>query len=372
MSDKSYFSVSYDLIQKNKKLPYDLYVNSSSVEDKQKFVKIFPAGGILDVPDLESFKKKYFQLYLDENQRHIYMRSLVDSDERDDVQTTNFIKDSAVQYLHKIFDAGKEFNTELLSETIGECRGAVESMIDVFDKKNIDSITNLIGSLSSHDFYTFDHSINVSMYCISILRALKPNATREELIHVGLGGLLHDLGKIKISTNILNSPGGLSEAEYGEIKKHPQFGIDLLTSGEVVVDDDLDLNIIGRVVHEHHENWDGKGYPNGLNENDIHVYARICTIADFFDALTTKRSYSDVLSVSKAIDVMSKFSATKLDPKLFKAFIGHVDHQKLKNKTPLKLSDKFDPTIPYEKFPLEEVKAIFDEENFGKIRVAKN
>ncbi len=372
MSNKSYFSVSYDLIQKGKKLPYDLYVNSSSVEDKQKFVRIFPSGDTLDLSDLERFKKKYFQLYLDEDHREIYMRSLVDSEDRDDLQTTNFIKDSAVQYLHKIFDSGKEFNTELLSETIGECRGAVESMVDVFDKHNISSITNLIGNLSSHDFYTFDHSINVSMYCISILRALKPNATRDELIHVGLGGLLHDLGKIKIPTQILNAPGGLSDAEYGEIKKHPKLGIDLLTSGEVDVADDLDLNIIGRVVHEHHENWNGKGYPSGLMENDIHVYARICTIADFFDALTTKRSYNEVMSVSKAIDVMSKFSGVKLDPKLFKAFTGHVDHQKLKNKTPLKLADSFDPTIPYEKIPLEEVKEIFDEENFGKIRVAKN
>jgi HD-GYP domain-containing protein (c-di-GMP phosphodiesterase class II) len=372
LSGKSFFSVSYDLILKEATIPYDLYVNSSSIENKQKFIKIFSSENFLTKEDLENFKKKYFQLYVDEDQRNKYMNSLVKSELTNDVEKASFIKDSTIQYLHRIFDENKEFNTEILSETIDECRGAVESMVDVLDSYDLDSMTGLIGSLSSHDFYTFDHSINVSMYCITILRALKPTASRDELVHIGLGGLLHDLGKVKIPTNILNSPGGLSEAEYNEIKKHPGYGIDLLTSGEVNVADDLDLNIISRVVHEHHENWDGNGYPNKIAAKEIHLYARICTIADFFDAITTKRSYSDVLPISKALGVMNKFSGIKLDPNLFKAFAAHIDHNKIKNKDDLKLSDSFDPTIPYEKLPLEEVKKIFDDEDFGKIRISND
>lgn len=370
MAEQSFFSVGYDLISKESNLTYDLYVNSSAVKNKQKFIKIFPEGEYLSNYDLSELKKKYFQLYVCEDQRNNYMKSLTKSGVVSDIEATTFIKDSAIKYLHNIFDEEKEFSTELLSETIEECRGAVESMIDVLDDYNIDSLKGLIGSLSGHDFYTYDHSINVSMYCITILRALKPDANRLELIHAGLGGLLHDLGKVKIPTYILNSPGGLTDEEYGIIKKHPDYGIDLLKNGECEVSDDLDLNIIARIVHEHHENWDGNGYPSKIKEKEIHLLARICTIADFFDAITTKRSYSEVLPISQAIDVMNKFSGIKLDPKLFKVFAAHVKYTKVKSTRDLKLADSFDPTIPYETIPLEEVKQMFEDEDFGKIRIS--
>mgnify|MGYP000389156789 CR=1 FL=1 len=372
MSETSFFSIAYDLIIKNTEITYDLYVNASSVDKKQKFIRVFPMDDFLSQEDLEEFKQKYRQLYVREDQRNLYMDSLVKSSDISGVDTVSFIKDSAVEYLQKMFDDTKEFNTEILSQTIGECRFAVESMIDVLDDYTIDSLRGLIGNLSSHDFYTFDHSINVSMYCISILRALKPEATRDELVHIGLGGLLHDLGKVKIPTNILNSPGGLSEDQYAEIKKHPGYGIDLLRSGEVEVADDLDLNIIARVVHEHHENWDGNGYPSKLREKEIHLYARVCTIADFFDAVTTKRSYNDVLSITQAIGIMEKFSGIKLDPALFKVFASHVKHGNIKSGRQIKMSDSFDPAIPYDKLPLEEIKDLFEKEDFGKIKIKES
>lgn len=371
MEQKSYFSVSYDLICIGVPMPYDLFVNASATE-KQKYIKVFPAAETLMPNDLTEFKSKYPRLYVLEDQRQAYMKSLILSEDVDDVQTTNFIKDSAIKYLHNIFDKDKEFSTELLSEAIGECREAVEGMIDVLDDYNIDSLRGLIGSLSGHDFYTYDHSINVSMYCITILRTLKPNASRGELLHAGLGGLLHDLGKVKVPTAILNSPKGLTDEEYEVIKKHPGYGIDLLKNGECEVADDLDLNILARVVHEHHENWAGGGYPQGIKEKEIHLLARICSIADFFDAITTKRAYSDVLPISKAIEVMEKTSGKKLDPKLFQVFAAHVKHTKIESDIKLQMADSFDPTIPYETLPLEEIKQMFEEEDFGKIRFADN
>ncbi|MEX1099522.1 MAG: HD domain-containing phosphohydrolase, partial [Bacteriovoracaceae bacterium] len=347
----------------------DLYVNSSSLEGKQKFVRLFPIGQTLDGDEVETLKKKYQQLYVPEDQRSSYMKSLVTSQTVDDSEAVNFIKDTAIQYLHKIFDDDKEFSTELLSETIHGCREAVESMIDVLDDYNIDSLRGLIGSLSGHDFYTYDHSINVSMYCITILRSLKKDASRTELMHAGLGGLLHDLGKIKIPTNILNNPDGLTDEDYEVIKKHPKFGIDLLLNGSCDVEEDVDLNTIARIIHEHHENWNGTGYPNKLKENDIHLLARVCAIADFFDAITTKRSYNNVLSISQAIDVMDKTTGIKLDPKLFKVFASHVKHSKVETTRELKMADSFDPSLPYASLPLEEIKKMFGDEDFGKIRV---
>lgn len=348
---------------------YDLYVNSSVLKDREKFVRIFPAGQVLSKDIVDEFQHKYLQLYVSEEQRRSYLHSLTHQEGVDDVQKSTVLKESAIRYLHQIFDKDKEFSTELLSQSIEGCRDVVESMVDVLDQHGIDSLRGLIANLSFHDFYTFDHSINVSMYCITIYRAINPNASRRELMHAGLGGLLHDLGKIKIPTHILNSPGGLTDEEYEQVKQHPDFGFNLLLSGHCKVSDDIDLTIISRVVHEHHENWNGTGYPNKLLEDEIHLLARVCTIADFFDAITTKRSYSDVLSITDAMTVMRKYRAIKLDPNIFDVFDNHVSYVRVEFPKDLRLSDKFDPTLPYDKLPVEEIKSFGKEMNFGKIKI---
>jgi HD-GYP domain-containing protein (c-di-GMP phosphodiesterase class II) len=367
---RSYFSVRYDLILVGLPIAYDLFVNSSSLKEKEKFVRIFPTGGVLSKEDLEEYHRKYIQLYVPEDQRRVYLRSLVKT-EADDVKKTTVIKTAALEYLHNIFDKGKDqFSTEYLSESIDGCKEVVGAMVDVLDHHNIDSLRNLIGNLSFHDFYTYDHSINVSMYCITIYKALNPKATRRELIHAGLGGLLHDLGKVKIPTHILNNPGGLTDEEYQMIKKHPDFGLDLLLNGHCEVDGEIDLKIIARVVHEHHENYDGTGYPKKLKgKEQIHLLARVCTIADFFDAITTKRSYSQVLTIPEAMNTMRKFRGIKLDPVIFDVFDNHVRYVKADATRDLKLSDEFDPTLPYAVLPIEEIKQFKKEMDFGKIKV---
>ncbi len=365
---RSFFSVRYDLIQVGKPLAYDLFVNSSSIKEKEKFVRIFPAQGILTKEDLEDYHRKYFQIYVPEDQRSIYLRSFVNSD-TSEVNKATAIKSSALDYLNNIFDKD-QFSTDYLSQSIEGCKEVVGAMVDMLDHHNIDSLRNLIGNLSFHDFYTYDHSINVSMYCITIYKAINPKASRSQLIHAGLGGLLHDLGKVKIPTHILNNPGGLNDEEYQMIKKHPDFGLELLLNGHCEVSDDIDLKIISRIVHEHHENIDGTGYPAKLKgKEQIHLLARVCTIADFFDAITTKRSYNEVLSIPEAMNTMRKFRSIKLDPDIFDIFDQHVRYVRAEYTRDLKLSDSFDPTLPYAKLPIEEIRKIEKELDFGKIKV---
>jgi HD-GYP domain-containing protein (c-di-GMP phosphodiesterase class II) len=366
----SYFSIRHDFVIIGEAIPYDLFINSSVVKGKEKFVRLFKAGGVLSKEEVEEFHHKYTQLYVAEDQRTLYMKSLVRSKGVDDVQKANVIKDTAISYLNHIFDKNKEFSTEILSQGIEGCREVVESMVDVLDTHNIDTLRNLITSLSFHDFYTYDHSINVSMYCITIYKALNPNAKRRELVHVGLGGLLHDLGKVKIPTNILNNPGGLTDEEYKVIKQHPDFGLELLLNGHCEVSPEIDPKIIARVIHEHHENFDGTGYPRKLKgKEQIHLLARVCTIADFFDAITTKRSYNEVLSITDAMNVMRRFRAIKLDPDIFDVFDNHVRYVRAEFAKDLRLSDSFDPTLPYAKLPVEEMKQFEKEMDFGKIKV---
>lgn len=331
---------------------------------------MFAQGEVLSKTDLEEFHRKYHQLYVSENHRKKFFKSLVKTSSVNAIDKVAVLKDSALEYLQNIFESKKEFSTQLLSQNIEGCRDVVESMIDVLEEQNIDGLRNLITNLSFHDFYTYDHSINVCMYCISIYKVIHPKASRIELMHAGLGGLLHDLGKIKIPTHILNNPGGLSDEDYQMIKQHPDFGLELLLNGHCEIDQEIDLKIIGRVIHEHHENIDGTGYPNKLKgREEIHLLARICTIADFFDAITTKRSYSEVLPITEAMNTMRKFKGKKLDADLFDIFDQHVGYIRHEIHRDLVLLDSFDPTLPYAKLPLEDLGKFKKELDFGKIKV---
>ena len=369
MNEDSFFSISFDLIPTGDTLGFNLYVNSSSLESKQKYIKIFPKDDNFLTSDLHRLKKSYPQLYVCESEREDYLKSIVKLDSSSMTEATSIIKDSAIKYLENLFDPSKEFSNELLIETINKSKVAVESMIDVIEDIDIDSLRGLIGNLSAHDFYTYDHSINVSMYCISLVKAIKPDASRNELLHAGLGGLLHDLGKVKIPTKILNSPGGLSDKEYLEIKKHPKFGIDLLLETNQAEIKDLDLKTIGRIIHEHHENWDGSGYPQKLKDKEIHLLARVCAIVDFFDAITTKRSYSDVMPLSKALAVMENTCNKKIDERIFKIFASQLKYKKSANAKEFIMDEAFDPTIPYHSFPVHEIEEMFNDEDFGKIKI---
>lgn len=361
----NFFSVSFDLIVVDQIIMYDLYVNSSSAEHREKFVKIYPRGEILSQQDLAAFKKKYFQLYVHESERDEYLKSLVLLDNVPVEEKTEIIKTSAIVYLDKLFDKNKEFTTEVLSETVQECKVVVESMVEVIKDYDVSDIQNLIGSLSFHDFYTYDHSVNVSMYCIALYRAYKPDAPKEEVVMAGLGGLLHDIGKINISTDIINNPDKLTEAEFDIIKNHPTYGFELLSENPCEACHGVNLDNIKRIVHEHHENFNGTGYPAKIQGEDIYIFARITAIADFFDAITTKRSYHEVLSTEDALQVMSKSVGKKLDPELFTLFTQSVKQLVINGKINKELPDEFDPCQPHNVLPFRAPKPTFKVEGFG-------
>jgi len=365
--NQSYFSVSFELIMLDQPMTYDLYVNSSSSEVREKFVRIFPVGQILSEEDLKVFRKKYHQLYVSEIQRDQYLRSLIYCTNVPDVEKGEIIKNSAIIYLDKLFDKDKEFTTEILSETIQECKTAVESMVEVIKDYDVTQVQNLIASLSFHDFYTYDHSINVSMYCITLFKAIKPEASKEEIVLAGLGGMLHDIGKIKITTDIINKPDKLSDEEFNVIKSHPKYGFDLLSENpEHINCQEVDLNILKRIVYEHHENFNGTGYPNKIAGENIHLLARITAIADFFDAITTKRSYHEVLSTEDALQVMDKSVGKKIDPYLFEAFTRNVKQLIVNGKINKELPEDFDPCQPQNVLPFRNPKPTFKVEGFGK------
>ena len=395
----SFFSISFDLILLNRPLTYDLYINSSSLQAREKFVKIVHSGDSVSKTDVMVFHGKYHQLYVREAQRSTFLKSmmqlsepvelpgaspeetLISVDESRpprvttiEVRKTTILKNSAIHHLENLFE--KEPSTEVLNETITGCRDVVENMIDVLHTYDVDKLRELIANLSFHDFYTFDHSVNVSMYCILIYQTLHPLASRTEIMQAGLAGLLHDLGKIKIPTEIINNSGKLSDLEFKEIQKHPDFGQDLLLQSALSWPEDLNPPLLGKVVCQHHENWDGTGYPRKIAGEQIHEMARITAIADFFDAITTKRSYSEPLSIEDAVALMGKFVGKKLDPKLFQFFVQNTEKIAKKHHSNLTLTDDdFDPCQPHQSLPLavasQSATVTANAKDIGQVKVLK-
>jgi len=171
----------------------------------------------------------------------------------------------------------------------------------------------------SYDYYTYTHSVNVFTYCVSLAQHL--GHTKEEVQSFGQGALLHDVGKSKLPLNVVNSPGSLSDEQWELMRLHPVYGHELLI--EQGVTDPVVLD----VTRHHHEKMNGKGYPDGLAGDEISRWARICTVADIFDALTTRRSYKEARQSFDSLQFMHAHMAAELDPECFKAFVSLLGKQ---------------------------------------------
>ncbi len=171
-----------------------------------------------------------------------------------------------------------------------------------------------LAKLSSHDPYTLQHSVGTAVH--SIILGKKLGMTDEkELQELGLGGLLHDVGKVKVKKEIINKNGPLDELEWEEMRQHSLEGY------EIVKDKTNISDLSKRAILEHHENPDGSGYPHNLKRADIHPYSRIVCICDVFNALTTSRSYSNARSPFDAFQFMREKLEHKVDENLFRELV---------------------------------------------------
>lgn len=159
------------------------------------------------------------------------------------------------------------------------------------------------------------HSIKVSEICEAI--AIKLNLDKAEVYQIKIAGLMHDIGKIEIDETILSKPEKLNAEEWNVIRKHSEMGYQILSSVN-------EFAKIADYVLEHHERWDGKGYPNGLKGEAISTPARIIAIADAFDAMTRKRTYSPALSEEAAVTEIEKCAGTQFDPEIVRIFVEKV------------------------------------------------
>lgn len=153
-----------------------------------------------------------------------------------------------------------------------------------------------LSKLSRYDEYTYAHCINVA--AISVVFGEFLGLERRELNLLGIAGMMHDLGKTAVPSRIINKRARLSEAEFEEIKRHPQYGCDILKKQDKVPPEVIEA------VRDHHEKYNGSGYPRKRTRNQTSSMARIISLADVYDALTSDRSYKDAILPNKALAIM--------------------------------------------------------------------
>ena len=222
-----------------------------------------------------------------------------------------------------------EKRTEILrNASVSMVEEVFNSMEILKDKKRLDNLTNnmvefLTGndgilfnllSLSSHDFYTYRHSVDVSIYNVMFAKFI--GITNKKQLNIyAQAGLFHDLGKAKVSDKIINKKGPLNDEEWKIMKSHPKHSADILKDIY-----GLHQNILDAALY-HHEKIDGTGYPFGLSGDKIPFIGRLTAISDIFSALTTHRSYSKARTIYEALNFMTENLKGKVDRNLFKKFI---------------------------------------------------
>jgi len=178
-----------------------------------------------------------------------------------------------------------------------------------------DAVAVDIGELKASDEYTFKHSVDVAT--MSMIVGRRYGLNDEQVYEIGISGLLHDIGKAKIPNEILNKAGKLTDEEFALIRQHSLFGYDILEYKEDI-SRDIKLGVL-----QHHEKKNGSGYPMGVTEEQISLFARIISVVDIYDALVTERPYKKAFSPRDAVEMIMSMTE-ELDVKAMRCFLESV------------------------------------------------
>lgn len=200
-----------------------------------------------------------------------------------------------------------EQQAKLLEGLLRDLRESYEATLDA-----------MVSAIESRDCETKHHCRRVQAYAVMLAQKLAVPA--EELMDISYGALLHDVGKIGVPDSILLKPGKLTEEEWKTMRSHTQIGYQMISRVKF-------LKGAAEIVRYHHERWDGGGYPEGIAGVDIPRGARIFSIIDTFDAITSKRPYKEALPIQVARDEIKKCSGTQFDPAIVDAFLKIPDQE---------------------------------------------
>jgi putative nucleotidyltransferase with HDIG domain len=211
---------------------------------------------------------------------------------------------------HELISAKQRYENHL-EELVEQRTAELDRALDSLEGAYRSTLRALTAALETRDSETHGHSERVVTYSLRLGREYGLN--REDMKALEFGSLLHDIGKIGVPDSILRKPSKLTEEEWVRMREHPLHGQQILRGIEF-------LQGAARVVAQHHEKWDGSGYPLGLREEDIDVCARIFSVADAFDAITSDRVYRRGKSYEAAAQELDDWAGKQFDPKVVEAF----------------------------------------------------
>jgi diguanylate cyclase (GGDEF)-like protein/PAS domain S-box-containing protein/putative nucleotidyltransferase with HDIG domain len=227
--------------------------------------------------------------------------------------------DESVNAVNLSISFGYGTKTEAEQDIMQVLKNAEDNMYQhkLIENRSLRSniIDTILNTLHEKNAREERHSKRVSEVCQKIGREM--NLSEIDIRKLKVAGLLHDIGKIAIEEHILNKPGKLTELEYGEIKRHPDIGYRILASSYDMLD-------LAESVWAHHERWDGRGYPKGLREEEIPILARIISLADSYDAMSSGRPYKCAMDVEEIILEIKNNAGTQFDPEIAKTFVEGV------------------------------------------------
>lgn len=218
--------------------------------------------------------------------------------------------DNAVQGVRQLFEqvaAEGKIDETIVNEHF-------EPLTEHFQKEH--DVVSLLLMLSGKDEYTYSHSVQVGMLCYYI--AVWAGHTEEEALEAGKGGYLHDIGKSRIPSEILNKPGKLTKEEFDLVKRHTNYGYEIISKSL------RNPEAPALVALQHHERFDGSGYPYGASGERIHPYAKICAIADIYSAMISTRVYREKRDLLNVLRELHQLSFSELDPHITLTFIRHM------------------------------------------------
>ncbi|TFB24270.1 HD-GYP domain-containing protein [Filobacillus milosensis] len=223
---------------------------------------------------------------------------------------------SKIRQTFKVFD---EFNKNkhqqyVLEKSINDIQGTVGEIIDVVNGH--EEIISIMSDIFMFDDYLYNHSVNVTVYTLVLAKEL--GFTNRQTEEIGIGSMLHDIGKMKVPKNIINKPGKLTNIEFEVVKEHTTYGYETLKQFK-----HLPPNV-AYCAYQHHERLDGSGYPLGLREPNIHEYAKIMAVSDVFDAVTSNRVYRNAFLPHEGLEILYSGSDSQFSQKYIELFRKHI------------------------------------------------
>ncbi len=278
------------------KTQMSLFLQSDSVIDGDKKVRLREVEKLFVID--EEYEK--YQRYAEGHLKNIAANSEIPFSEKADI-----VYSKASEVMDELFK-----NPDSLAN-MQKSQAVVDGFVNLVlqDEATLASIMKI----AAHDYYTHTHSINVSIYALSLAKFL--GLKDKDLEDIGMSSMMHDLGKSKVDWDIINKNGKLTDIEFTRMKKHPAAGYDIAVGMGIT-----DKRILSG-IRSHHEKLDGTGYPDGLQDSQISLFARIIAVCDVFDALTTKRSYKAAMTSFEAISLMKKQMQGHLDVSLIDTLI---------------------------------------------------